>query len=65
MSKGIKRKTSPANNTIYYTGDYKSYDEAMKMKAYFFVEGISDVTVVAFLNSKEISLAEAMEMIYD
>ena len=66
MSKGIKRKeTGSTASTIYYTGDFKNYDDALKDKAYFFIEGITDVKVVPLYNSKEITVSEALNLMYE
>jgi hypothetical protein len=65
MSKGIKRKDSPTNSTIYYTGDHKSYEKAKADKIFFNEEGIADVKIVGFYQSKEISEEEAIKLMYE
>jgi hypothetical protein len=65
MSKGIKRKETGTGSTIYFTGDFTSYDEAMKDKAYFFIEGITDVKIIPLHNTKEISVTEALNLMYE
>ena len=65
MSKGIKRKDSPTNSTIYYTGDHKSYEKATQDKSFFNEEGITTVKIVGYYQSKEISEEEAIKLMYE
>ncbi len=65
MSKGIKRKDSPTNSTIYFTGDHKSYEKATQDKSFFIEEGITTVKIVGYYQSKEISEEEAIKLMYE
>lgn len=43
----------------------KTFDQALEIKALFILEGLSTVEIVAFKDGKEVSLSEALRLMYE
>lgn len=63
-SKGIFNKEKDGF-IIYYTCNCKTYDEALRSKAHFVSEGITTARIVAIIDNKEVSLSQALKMMYE
>jgi hypothetical protein len=62
-TKGISHYKNDEGLTIYNTGNFGNYDDALKFKKELSVEfGLSDCFVVPYFNNKRIPLNEALEM---
>jgi len=58
-SKGIAHYINDNGLTIYTAGNYKTYDEAEKLKTELSLQyGVKDGFVIAFKNGKKIALSE-------
>jgi hypothetical protein len=63
--KGVKSEETENFETIYYSGDYETHDEAQQIAEFFFSEGVEDVEVVSFFYGEAIDLQEAIDKTYE
>ncbi len=59
----LKQFKDERGYTVFAVGNYKSYDEAARMKAILVNEGVKDAFVVAYSGSKKLSVAKAKEVL--
>ena len=59
----LKQFKDERGYTIFAVGNYKSYDEANRMKGILINEGVKDAFVVAYSGNKKISVVKAKEVL--
>ena len=59
----LKQFKDERGYTVFAVGNYKSYDEAAKMKAILINEGVKDAFVVAYSGNKKVSVTKAKEVL--
>lgn len=48
---------------IYTIGEYKTYDEALKIRKKIFDDGVKDAFIIAFMGSEKITIEKALELL--